>query len=49
MLAGKKLIDFTIMFSPYDFDKNDQVISNYFKDEWNWPIKLDWSDKSQTK
>ena len=33
MLAGKKLIDFTIMFSPYDFDKNDQVISNYFKDE----------------
>ena len=49
MLAGKKLIDFTIMFSPYDFDKNDQVISNYFKDEWNWPIRLDWSDKSQTK
>ena len=33
MLAGKKFIDFTIMFSAYDFDKNEQVISNYFKDE----------------
>ena len=32
MLAGKKLTDFTSMFSPYDFKKNDDIIFNYFKD-----------------
>ena len=26
MLASKKLSDFTNMFSPYDFDKNDHII-----------------------
>ena len=26
MLADKKLTDFTNLFSPYDFDKNDQII-----------------------
>ena len=35
MLAGKKLTDFTSMFSPYDFKKNDNIILSYFKDEWN--------------
>ena len=36
MLAGKKLTDFTSMFSPYDFEKNDRVILHYFKmDECN--------------
>ena len=34
MLAGKKLTDFTNMFSPHDFDKNDHIILHYFKDEW---------------
>ena len=33
MLAGKKLNDFTSLFSPHDFDKNDSVILSYFKDE----------------
>ena len=33
MLAGKKLTDFTSLFSPYDFKKNDNIILNYFKDE----------------
>ena len=33
MLAGKKLTDFTSMFSPYDFKKNDGIILSYFKDE----------------
>ena len=33
MLAGKKLTDFTNMFSPYDFKKNDGTILSYFKDE----------------
>ena len=32
MLADKKLTDFTNLFSPYDFDKNDQIILSYFKD-----------------
>ena len=35
MLAGKKLTDYTNLFSPYDFDKNDQIIFSYFKDAWN--------------
>ena len=33
MLVGKKLIDFTSMFSPYDFKKNDNIILSYFKDD----------------
>ena len=32
MFAGKTLIDFTNMFSPYDFNKNDSIIFSYFKD-----------------
>ena len=32
MLAGKKLTDFTILLSPYDFDKNGSIILSYFKD-----------------
>ena len=31
MLAGKSLIDFTSSFSPYDFQKNDDIILCYFK------------------
>ena len=33
MLAGKKLTDYTDLFSPYDFNKNDRIILSYFKDE----------------
>ena len=32
MFADKKLTNFTNLFSPYDFDKNDQRILSYFKD-----------------
>ena len=32
MLAGEKLTDFTSMFSPHDFKKNDDIILSYFKD-----------------
>ena len=32
MLAGKPLIDYTNLFSPYDLDKIDQIILSYFKD-----------------
>ena len=33
MFVGKTLIDFTSFFSPYDFNKNDNVILSYFKNE----------------
>ena len=35
MLAGKTLIDFTSLFSPHDFNKNDDVILSYLRDGWN--------------
>ena len=31
ILAGKNLIDFTSLISPYDFKKNDDITSRYFK------------------
>ena len=34
MLASKTLTDFTTLFSPHGFDKNDNIILNFFKDEW---------------
>ena len=33
MLAGKKLTDYTNLFSPYDFKKNDHITLSYFQDE----------------
>ena len=33
MLAGKKLSDYTTLFSPRDFKKNDDIILPYFKNE----------------
>ena len=33
MLAGKKLTDYTSLFSPHDFKKNDSIILSYFKIE----------------
>ena len=31
MLVGKTLIDYTNLFSPYDFDKDDQIFLSYLK------------------
>ena len=31
IFSGKKLVDFTNLFSPYDFRENDDIISSYFK------------------
>ena len=31
MFAGKRLIDFSSLFSPYVFKKNDDIILSYFK------------------
>ena len=33
MLAGKKVTDYTSLFSPHDFKKNDNIILPYFKNE----------------
>ena len=33
MLAGKKLTDYTNLFSPYDFKNNGNIIVSYFKYE----------------
>ena len=33
MLRGKKLTDFTNLFSPHDCKKNDYTILSYFKNE----------------
>ena len=35
MLAGKKLTDYINLFSPHDFEKDDDIILSYFKNEWN--------------
>ena len=32
MFAEKTMTDYTNLFTPYDFDKNDCIILNYFKD-----------------
>ena len=31
MLNNKTSTDFTSLFSPWDFKKNDEIIKNYFK------------------
>ena len=33
MFAGKTLIDYTTLFSSYDFEKNDSIILSYFKNK----------------
>ena len=33
MLTSKTLTDYTTLISPYDFDKNDNIILSYFKNE----------------
>ena len=33
MVKGKTLLDYTNLFSPNDFKKNDQVIKRIFKNE----------------
>ena len=46
MLAGKKVTDYTSLFSPHDFKENDNIILSYLKNEWmqfhwnNWQNKF---------
>ena len=41
MFADKTFIDYTGLFSPYDFEKNDNMIPNYFKNEW---MQVHWNN-----
>ena len=34
MLAGKLLLDYTNLFSSYDYKKNERIICKYFKDKY---------------
>ena len=35
MIAGKTLLDYTNLFSPNDYKKNDKIIYKYFKDKYD--------------
>ena len=50
MLAGKKLTEFTSLFSPYDFKKNDVIILRYSKmNEINKRNLSEWTKFGQVK
>ena len=34
MLAGKSLLGYTNLFTPNDYEKNEKIIYNYFKDKY---------------
>ena len=34
MLAVKTLLDYTNLFSPNNYEKNDKIIYKYFKDKY---------------
>ena len=44
MFPGKFLIEFTSLFSPYDFEKYDNIILSYFRNGWS-QFKSEWPDK----
>ena len=37
MIKGKTLLDYTNLFSPVDYQKNDKIIYKYFKDKKRKP------------
>ena len=48
MLSGKTLLDYTNLFPPNDYKKNDKIIHKYFKDKYikSWvSIKKMWWNK----
>ena len=45
MSAGKKLTDYTNLFSPYNFKKNDNIILSYFN--MNEINKLNLSEQTK--
>ena len=45
MLAGKKLTDYTNLFSPYGFKKSNNIILSYFK--YNEINKINLSEQTK--
>ena len=41
MLAEKTLLDYTNLFSPNDYKKNDKIIYKYFNDKYDRRSSLD--------
>ena len=39
MFAGKTLLDYTNLFSPNGYKKNDKIIDKYSKDKYGWESK----------
>ena len=48
-LQVKDWVIWEIYFFSMTLKKNDNKILSYFKDEWNWQKKLDWSNKIHAK
>ena len=46
MSAGKTLVHSNSLFSPYDFEKHDNIILSYFKNGLSH-CKVEWSNKIQ--
>ena len=42
MLAGKKITDYTNLFSPHDLKKSDNIILSYFQSEWMQFARNNW-------
>ena len=42
MIAGKNLLDYTNLFSPNDYQKNDKIIYKYFKDKYGERKRKPW-------
>ena len=40
MLAGTTLLDYTNLFSPNDYKKNDKIMYRYFKDKYDGRGKI---------
>ena len=42
MIKAKSLLDYTNLFSLGEFEKNDKIIYNYFKDEFDRKKHKSW-------
>ena len=42
MITGKTLLDYSNIFSPNDYQKNDKIIYNYFQDQYGKRKRKPW-------
>ena len=40
MITGKALLDYTKLFSPNDYKKNEKIIYKYFKDKYGKSLEF---------